>query len=1695
MAKSKLEYWKDSAWVEAKTIENQNALIRVELEDSLNNAMKANITLGNAAYEPFKEGEAAHADRYGPLTSVFTDFMPIRIIETDSNVVLFHGKVYDIKNIYDKQRGNVVKLYARDHLAELADYPTDDKDAEIKVGAGTNPSILNRSQLIKHIIRDPSTDPQRSSLQISADNIAFADQLKFPPSGRAFSTDHKDSYQINSLGRQGLKAIYEIAKGDPHEVTGDITDYGYDFYGDSRFTLASVTNPALDFNYFKRGTRPIFESTPSAFKGLWVEFPIATEFSETGQKVLMLPDYDFNLPKRDLYTGATAAISRKMVINADTDDEETISRNFNLEFEILEVSSISAAFDWKNRVLVRWNSTKVDGDSATSTTGDVAERLKLSGTSTVVGRIQYQSVTSGSGDPSNGKPAYILISFEPDDLDGGDIITQKKNFNALSGTVTLVGVESGSTFSYNTATGRPSASFGLIRPLRISTSDSKHVDSMRRRIASALSRSKTSRTDCTVRIIPPPFIYVDTTVSSETGSGASAIPTLAIDAQAYGFRAGMTIAKIDSTGEQTAYGYATLVSDDEVVAPLNTGDWDGYTGSEARVRLYFPVRAGHYLYAKNLLANFTGYMFIKSSIYTEEPGMQATMYKGSGVNTAGSPIGLGIDPNAIQATIEGEGNKYPKEVNVPIGGLGYTFEKIDTTRTAKFTSVNQTTISWTGGRMVIGGGGLSYEVVAGSISNLSTSIDNKTNLPVVYKVVFIDPDEQTPDSSGRYTFSFILSSAYKPDHDHIVMAHARASKVSTSAGGKAALIFDGSGLGLYGGIDAAGEDQFTAALFKKSIQPYTTDVAINVGTSGGATKNRHVNSTAGTISFADNNTISVDANTSLDLWTVSGGSSNNNAKTWYIYYKLMNTTPNPDEETSDFTLVNKAVVDRTLVYNDATSDSRGLLAICGTGDTTQTGDNLEEIAIQAFHGKGQNITADTIAANAITADSIKANSLNAFQIVGGLIKTATNTGASGASAGIKISSTGIEGFSGGTTRVFFLDPSTGKATFGSTAQDSINVWGSIGGSGKPADNATVGATWGTNLSNQPTSLANINGTEGSKLSGIAAGATQNSADSLLLNSLVTISIDADGVFGLGNGGNTTDARSAANKLAQTRKLFRQDTLPTPPYLVNDVWITEGYSNDSHKGTSICNNARPSGSGLLSDWTRVSPPATILSANTVTMNGGRLTAGTVTAGTLEANMTLSNIVIAGTGVIDQTSSGGLNGVAMGNLPAIGGVDRKFIVQKAGVDQFRVDDAGNVSIAGTVTIGSIAASVVQSGSEAGATAHQPGAAETRAGGTVGGLTLSAEKIYHGTGTFGHSNTPFFVRGVNEVGGQYGTAGDFSLGDKFVWNESASTLTIDGTVIIGNTSAATIESRANSATQDGDWSDIQAGTDATDVGLNQFSGYSPSGITSSALTGNHTGNVNGLDVSDSSGTRLQFTSTGIHAYNSSTLKATLSASGAAFTAYGTGGGTSEAARQANAALLIVSGNHVSYISSALGNSDMRYDARYHYFYNFGDSNGTTLLGYIRGMHTISLDHTTAMNDITAHNDLTISTGASDEPIYISPGNNNKARFEYSNIYFDTFYPLGSYDNIGGSSNKWYIVYATYIGLSSSYITGGYFTSLTATNTYFSDMSLSNMTHEEGNDFDGTKGDWTIQEGSDDLFIKNNRTGKKYKFKLEEV
>ena len=54
---------------------------------------------------------------------------------------------------------------------------------------------------------------------------------------------------------------------------------------------------------------------------------------------------------------------------------------------------------------------------------------------------------------------------------------------------------------------------------------------------------------------------------------------------------------------------------------------------------------------------------------------------------------------------------------------------------------------------------------------------------------------------------------------------------------------------------------------------------------------------------------------------------------------------------------------------------------------------------------------------------------------------------------------------------------------------------------------------------------------------------------------------------------------------------------------------------------------------------------------------------------------------------------------------------------------------------------------------------------------------------------------------------------------------------------------------------------------------------------------------------------------------------------------------------------------------------------------------------------------------------------------------------------------------------------------------------NIYTGDLNLSNMSKTKGNKVDGTKGNWTVQEGDKDLYLINNNSGKKYKFNLTEI
>ena len=54
---------------------------------------------------------------------------------------------------------------------------------------------------------------------------------------------------------------------------------------------------------------------------------------------------------------------------------------------------------------------------------------------------------------------------------------------------------------------------------------------------------------------------------------------------------------------------------------------------------------------------------------------------------------------------------------------------------------------------------------------------------------------------------------------------------------------------------------------------------------------------------------------------------------------------------------------------------------------------------------------------------------------------------------------------------------------------------------------------------------------------------------------------------------------------------------------------------------------------------------------------------------------------------------------------------------------------------------------------------------------------------------------------------------------------------------------------------------------------------------------------------------------------------------------------------------------------------------------------------------------------------------------------------------------------------------------------------NVYTGDLHLNNEHKKEGNIVDGSKGSWTLQEGSDNIYLINNKSNEKFRLKLEKI
>ena len=119
------------------------------------------------------------------------------------------------------------------------------------------------------------------------------------------------------------------------------------------------------------------------------------------------------------------------------------------------------------------------------------------------------------------------------------------------------------------------------------------------------------------------------------------------------------------------------------------------------------------------------------------------------------------------------------------------------------------------------------------------------------------------------------------------------------------------------------------------------------------------------------------------------------------------------------------------------------------------------------------------------------------------------------------------------------------------------------------------------------------------------------------------------------------------------------------------------------------------------------------------------------------------------------------------------------------------------------------------------------------------------------------------------------------------------------------------------------------------------------------------------------------------------------------------------------------------------------------------------------------TATGDVNIPAQVGLTFGADTEKIEVD-GSNNMSIIANGDI---TLHPGGNNvlpggdneDDLGAADTRW-------------------------RNIFTADMHFSNM-GTDGNDVDGSTGNWTLQEGENDIYMINNNTGKKYKIGLIEV
>ena len=510
----------------------------------------------------------------------------------------------------------------------------------------------------------------------------------------------------------------------------------------------------------------------------------------------------------------------------------------------------------------------------------------------IVGRIQYQSTVAAT-------TGSILMSFDDE--------TQLQAFNRECDIVTSAIIlrtnqsTPVATYTFTPSLHRLKTKFDLQRPYKVEVSATGQLDQVRQEMAAALTKSTVEQITGRIRTFRGPYYYVDLEASAATAntltisrvnttiSGATNNPV------SHGIKRGMTIAALDSQDKQVAWGWVTDFSSDDssissnvtITAPIRSAtaanpnaaipnygqtywntldDGSAWTGNSNKIRVYVPVRPGHYIHVKNDSHNIGGYHFVDEVNYTELQGAIGTTYKTYGTNNTTAAYEGPYKHRLPQVLVEVDdvARRIGSLADIPAGLLPWMFMQTADgagNETGKFTIKGRRDIEWTSGIMTLGSM-YSFKIKSGSVT-LDISATNQADTKPIEYIISFNPD-QAPDSNNEYQFEFTKRSDYIDDIDKVRMGWARAG---ASTSDPAILEFSGSTT-----IGDLSMRSIGSALMHRGAQGFTSDMKITDNNDGDF---RTCAWQAFTIDFNDGTDLNVTGSS-----TTLGASTNSRLSYW-----------------------------------------------------------------------------------------------------------------------------------------------------------------------------------------------------------------------------------------------------------------------------------------------------------------------------------------------------------------------------------------------------------------------------------------------------------------------------------------------------------------------------------------------------------------------------------------------------------------------------------------------------------------------------------------------------------------------------------------------------------------------------------------------------------------------------------------------